>query len=78
MQSNEKDDEGVGRCEITGCHRQAVMTYHFVTENEGDEYYNLCLPCRRAIELARRVPWNDESDKWHEAEALNEFRKVKE
>ena len=29
-----------------------------------------CLPCRRVLEYAKRIPWNDEGDDWDDVEAL--------
>ena len=74
---NDKEDAEVGRCDTPGCQRSAVMTYNFRNDDYGKLDVNLCLPCRRVIELARMVPWGDESNDWHDIEALKAFREVK-
>jgi len=64
-----------GQCDTTSCHRDAVMTYSFTDGEEECVETDLCLPCRRVIELARRVPWGDESEEWHDTVALNNYLK---
>lgn len=77
--NNDRDDSSVevGRCETAGCHRDAVMTFSFRDGGENRRQWDLCLPCRRVIDLARAVPWGDESDEWHDVEALEEFMEVR-
>lgn len=63
-------------CETPDCYRDEVVTYKF-NSNMGRFEVDLCLPCRRVIELARHVPWNDETQDWHDIEALQAFQDEK-
>lgn len=69
-------EPGLGRCDTEGCHREAVVTHSYMAYSDGggeEQAADLCLPCRRVIDHARGIPWNDESDDWHDVEALQEY-----
>lgn len=69
-------DSGVGRCDITGCYRDAIVTFRF-TDGEGESVErDLCLPCRRVVSLSARIPWGDTSETWHDREAYDEFHEA--
>ena len=59
-------------CCTVGCHRNPVIVHSHApgSEPKESERTALCLPCRRVLEYARRIPWNDESQNWLDVEAL--------
>lgn len=72
-----KNERPLGRCDTEDCYRQAVVTHVYADpENmSGEVEADLCLPCRRVLEHARGVPWNDERDNWRDGHALEIFMK---
>jgi len=59
-------------CCTVGCHRKPVVIHSHAPGSEPveSERAALCFPCRRVLEYARRIPWNDESQNWLDVEAL--------
>jgi len=72
----DESERSVGTCGTEGCHRKAVVTHTYADPETFSRHVeaDLCLPCRRVVEHARGIPWNDESEEWHDVEALRDYR----
>jgi len=75
--SDDNSTDGVERstCATKGCQRTPVVVHSFAPGDEPreSEKAELCLPCRRVIEFAMRIPWGDQSENWADKDALQEF-----
>lgn len=74
--NSSESSPNVVTCETPDCYRKDVVTYKFNSE-AGRFEVALCLQCRRMIELARHVPWGDESEDWQDTKALELFQERK-
>lgn len=70
---SDPEQPGIGRCDTEDCHREAVVTHSYWSGDGRHEAADLCLPCRRVIDHARCIPWNDESDEWADPEAQRKY-----
>ena len=59
-------------CCTVGCYRAPVVVHSHAPGSEPveSERTALCLPCRRVLEYASRIPSNDETQNWLDVEAL--------
>lgn len=75
MSEDASPADKVGRCDTKGCHRDAVVTHTYGDPESMTVSYNadLCLPCRRILAYASRIPWGDTSEDWADDESLRQY-----
>jgi hypothetical protein len=62
-------------CCTVGCQRRPAVVHSHAPGSEPveSERAAFCVPCRRAIEYAKGIPWGDTSDEWIDADGLNDY-----
>lgn len=62
-------------CGTVDCQRDPVVSYRFTPGTDEWDYVKtrLCLQCYRSIMFAAEIPWGDETDNWHDKDALQEY-----
>jgi len=70
------DEPERSTCATVGCQRSPVVEHG---HTPGDEPLRsvsaeLCLPCRRVIAFAARIPWGDTDHRWYDMDSLQQLR----
>jgi hypothetical protein len=72
--TNDTERTRVGQCDITDCHRDAVLELSYTNPDES-RTLALCLPCRRAVGIGQGIPSGNWSESWTDEDSLNSYRR---